>query len=895
MPKNHLKQRSIEASRVHSGAGKPSLTAEEREQVYEQIRERHSKAALQMAKEIHKRCSSEESETLLADAYRARIEDLLKLRMTVEAKALLDIVRERMPTVFSRLSELGQEVQLMEGSYEQIVAPLGNPELNSGERERIETFLRQRVEDLSALGEVASLPADHSIRVAAKALTKAFAAVTSGPVDPGQLALPEVSRRSPLASWKGLIRVIGSYYRGEMEEGRKWLETIAEDSVPARLLPAINALYQNSAGELSPAAKRLIEAVGDRGVVLRRAALAFDQALAGGKHKPILQAARKVQEASGTLAATERNRLRQHMAILCLQHDLSQPAVQQVLGVFEEDAYYLRMLAMTMESMGSGYAILAWSNFRDLAIRDRARWFAEGGPEDAVLSLHMARLVERMPRDRVEYLTHDDGHVKPEALRKLRGLLSSPEPLFARACQADPCAEYFQPWLDWAKKSSKPKNADGVAERWRKALPDDVRPLLHLVDSTEERGAFKKSLAYLKDAEDLDSLNPDVRRAKLRLLLAAAIRHLGQGKAHLAGHETTDILLLQEGPLHECTILACAIAWFCAALENDSAAMKEQAAALAQVLGEVGRHLLLMAIAYAAKANARIRPPEFDRRSVAMGEILKQTAHVCQLGELAGLQIPMQQGWNVDLAKHLQKSMPELDAARLLAFGEAALKDNARELAYAASVAGLKGDEAAARFLFLRARALPFWTLDQRRGCLVAAIALSRQERDAELTAQILDWIENMSRDALGGMLSRVTAFAAYPVAGDLLGAILEVERESNTFPVERVYRNPRYTPLLNKAQASAGPGGEEEFDEDFEDDEDFEEDEDDWDDEEDEDEDTDQTIDIMSILDKLLGRPPGGSRSKAAAGGRDATGQRKKPAPTKHRPEQGSLFGGEK
>ena len=900
MSKNHLKQRPTEIKGAKAGAARTPLTEDEREQVYKQIRERHSKAALQMAKDIHKRSESEESEALLTDAYRARIEDLLKLRMTVEAKALLAIVRERMPRAFSRLSGLDQEIQMLECRFEQIVARLSDPALKPEERARIEEFIRQRADDLTALSEMAALPADHSLRVAARALAEAFEAVTRGPIEPELLALSEVSRRSPLASWKGLIRAIDSYYRGEKKECRQWLATIAADSVPARLLPAMNALCGKGAGELTATAKRLIAAVGDRGTALRQAAEAFDRAVAARKHKTIMETARKVMEAAGHLSATERERLRQHIAIYCMKLDLSPENAQRALGIFKEDAYYLRMLALALEDLGSAEAVLAWDNFRDEAIR--RKWFTVCSLEDGVLSLRMARLVERMPRGIVKHLTEDDGVWAPGVLGRTRKLVSSPEPLYARASQADPDAECFQAWLDWAKKKADPKAADDVAERWRQAQPGDVRPLLHLVDSAEARKALKKSLNYLEEAEKLDRLNPAVRRVRRRLLLAAALRHLEQGKPHLVHREIADLFLLPEGPQRECTILIYALDWFCAALENDEAAMAAKSAALAQALGAVGRHLLLMAINQAANKKVKICFPEFETRSLPTGELLMQTAHVCQLGELTGLPIPMRYEWNSDLVMALEQPAPGLDVAQLLAFGEAALNSIASELAYAASAAGLASGKAAARFLFLRARALPVWAAEQRRGCLAAAIALARQERDGELTDRILDWMHEPTRGPFGWMSRPTGDWAARPIAEDLLGAILEEERKRKELPSRGKYRRPRYEQQLDDHEAR-GPGGFQGFDEysvDWDD-------EDDWDDAS---EDAAPGGDFDGFIDhieKLFKHLPPDTLERidaTAAKGGDAFGEidriveetKEKPGRTRNNslPEQASLFGEE-
>jgi len=156
------------------------LLPEEIERVRELIAGRHSKSALQLAKDLYKRCATAESEALLTDAYKARVDDLLRLRMTVEAKTLLGIVRERFPSAMPRLTELCREMSAQDGKLEDVVAPLADRELAAEERDRIETFIRQRIWDLPALGAVSSLPREHSLRTAASALAAAFEAVTRG-------------------------------------------------------------------------------------------------------------------------------------------------------------------------------------------------------------------------------------------------------------------------------------------------------------------------------------------------------------------------------------------------------------------------------------------------------------------------------------------------------------------------------------------------------------------------------------------------------------------------------------------------------------------------------------------------------------------------------------------
>ena len=161
------------------------------------------------------------------------------------------------------MTELGREISAQDGRLEEVVAPFANEDLPAEDRERIETFIRQRIHDLPALAGVSSLPPEHSLRRAASALAVAFQAVTSGPVEDAVLALPEVSRRSPLAPWKALIRAIACYYRREDEESGRWLRAIPIDSVPARLLPAFTAMLKRKPAansKTSPAGQKLIDA-----------------------------------------------------------------------------------------------------------------------------------------------------------------------------------------------------------------------------------------------------------------------------------------------------------------------------------------------------------------------------------------------------------------------------------------------------------------------------------------------------------------------------------------------------------------------------------------------------------------------------------------------------------
>ena len=447
-------------------SGKSALLPTEAERVRELIASRHSKAALQMAKDLHKRCAGPESESLLIDAYKARIEDLLRLKMTVEAKSLMEILGERFPAALAQLGEVKRELHALNGRLEEVVGPLGDDSLDAAERERIEAFVRQRVDDLPALAAVSSLPAEHPLRVAAAALAAAFQAVTQGPVQDELLALPQVSRRSPLAAWKALVRAIACYYRREDEACRQWLGTIASDCAAARMIPALNAMLGNpTESKLSPAEDRLVAAAGDHGVPLRSAVEALETAFRAKKRHSILEAIRAVAVASQRCNPALRGRLRQHFVARCRSHHIPLEAIRNISGgAPRTDAYFLRVVARGSEerhsAVGDEEAVWVWQQFRRAAIEEK--WFAAGGLEDGVLALHMAQLVEKLPADLIEEIEDEESWNQAQGKRKREDFFPSVTMLYERACTADPSSEAFHKRLQWAQKDRDWKVADQV-------------------------------------------------------------------------------------------------------------------------------------------------------------------------------------------------------------------------------------------------------------------------------------------------------------------------------------------------------------------------------------------------------------------------------------------------
>jgi hypothetical protein len=815
----------------------------------------HSKAAVELAKDLHKRSGTAESESLLLDAYQCRIGDLLKLGMVSEARALLKMVGERFPGSRLRWGDLQREICVVNGEFEELLAPLRDSNLPLEERSRIEGFIRQRLYDLSALAATSSLQSEHPLRVAAAALATAFNAATRGAVDDEVLALPQVSHRSALAPWKALVRAIASFYGRQDDDCRKWLLAIPNDSVPARLIPSITTMLGVKAvSDFSPAEQRLMAATGAASAALRPALGDLEAALAGRKTKPILEAARAAVAACDRCIPRIGERLRQHITLRCAVLGIPRTTTGPAIGYTSRgDASFLRLLARALEHAhdedSHAEAVLVWEEFRREAINEK--WFAAGSLEDGVLSLHMAQLVASLcpdPADEFEWeqpfrRDRKNGALGPEELQ-------SPEALYERACRADPSPDAFQMWLGWAEKYRSWQDADNVAERWRQARPRDVKPLLYLMDSAEKRGAYKKSLKYLEGAEELDRLNPEVRRAKLRLLLSAAVRHLTQRKTHLALTEIERIEALPEVREGEVAALAAALRRTCAALDQDAATLRMQEDRLIALLGGmVPAFVLIHGVAKAARLGAEAKLPVLDAPSLIGPELLTGVARACALGDSAGLSSPLPGGWEEPLIKSLNQTKCRLDTSQMLILGEAALRSEARKLAYAVSVAGLTAGAADSRFLFLRGKSFPVWLSLRCEGCLRAALELARRERDTELAGKILDQLRGRTARNFRFGLPDELDLAGRPLAPELLDQILEEERDEIQAPTPS-NRLPRYVaklgpPPCDCPHCRAGRG------------EAVEDDNDEYEDDEDEDEFEDDDLDPKAVarLDETLGQ----------------------------------------
>jgi hypothetical protein len=734
-----------------------------------------SKTALDRAKDLHKSSGSAASEALLIDAYASRIQALLDQNLTLEAKSLLELVCSRYPAAKPRLAALSAKSSARTGAMDELLGPLADADLDADRRAAIEQAVQNGIVDLAAIAVCAALPADHSLRVAAAAIDRAFAAVTSGTVTDVQIALPEVSRRSPLGSWKLLVRAIAYFYRGEDGACRECLDAIKPESVPARLIPAIRSLLgAKPAAPLTPLEVALVSRVSQSSETLHNELEKLDHAFAEEAESPTLKLIRSAMQECRRSAPEQVETLKRLIWARGAGLDMdSERMISALQGMPRQDATFFRTLAHRMETTRDfedlGMACEFWDEFRQHAVREG--WFDANGVEVATLYLHMAGLLRRVPYDMLEELQQEG-----RSDRKRLGLDDSyflfPEKLYERSCAIDPHPESFSLWLKWAEAAD--NRAVDVAKEWHKIRPTDIEPLLFLMQDAEKREAYPSALTYLDKAESIDAVHSVVRAARLRLLAAGALRHLRQKKPHLAVEKLKTMAALPQSKQGDRPAFLAALRYLIGLYQDDAAAMNEARAESARLLGsDIAGGMLASGVAIAGKAL----PIELPRVTELTAEeqlglpvsIAKVVAVAKDLG-IVKFKLPFE--YVVEAAKQFPKVRDALEIGQLRSLAEAAMAGERFEFAYSVSGEGLRrGGPTEARFLVLRARSLPGHEGNRHAVCAAAAAELARSHRDDQTVGEAVDLVRavfgpdsfSLTLDQAAEVVRKEIAASAYP------------------------------------------------------------------------------------------------------------------------------------
>ena len=493
-------------------------------------------------------------------------------------------------------------------------------------------------------------------------------------------------------------------------------------------------------------------------------------------------------------------------------------------GSPRQDAYYLRLFARGMEEVGDpdniAIACATWDEFRQEAVREG--WFTANGPEAATLYLHMAGALRKIPHELLAELQMTALRRKGTSFEDIYFLY--PERLYERACALDPHFESFAQWMEWAKRDQ-PGQAERVAEAWHKIRPTDIEPILLLMEEKEKRNAFHTALQYLAKAERIDSVHPSVRRARLRLLGASALRHLQQKKPNLAAEKLAEMETLPQSQQGDRPAFLAALRYMVSAARGANDAAAAHRAEVERALGSKAAALLIFGMARAAKQGAFEQLPALEKLSKAeRAELPEAVVRVVELAKDMQMDQGIPGGWLAETSKQFPRSSQSFNVGQLQSLAEAALTAKNLQLAYAVSGAGLEREgPAEASFLLLRALSLPEYLEERRAVCALAAAQLARQQRDMDVVEKAVELIAESPFDDL-------------TLTQEQASAVVRKEKAERAFPTA-FRRGPDYRDFLGPSLCdcpkcrrargeSIGPFGdnddEDDFNGDFDDDSDF-------------------------------------------------------------------------
>jgi hypothetical protein len=609
--------------------------------------------------------------------------------------------------------------------------------------------------------------------------------VTTGPLPAGTLAtLDDIPRQSLFAPWKLLIRALDAFYRHADAAVLANLSGIPLDSGPARLVPVLRRLVGDNGlpAERSPAVTTLIEHISGQRAVARAQLSQFSQALAAHDERKALAAVRTLLP----LFQAAPTALRRTFLVSVLQQwhrqGLPPDPLIRLLPSGKHDPEMLRLLALTLERGEWDTALAMWDGYLTAAIATGI--LPTTGPEIARVLLHMANL---FPADPEAVLDTLEVESEPQLRRRIRtGRLPAcfdRAALLERARVADPVPQVYRALVAHYDQWGDPKRAEAEAEAWRRAHAQDLEPLLYLIRATERRGAIRKALALLADAEALGRVHPEVRQSRFRLLLAGAERRIKEGKPALA---LDDLERLAPEPRasegdHPAYLLA--LRWIATQQCGDTAAAAQLEQALSTtVANPCLRDLILGALG----ASLKVQPPPLPAIAVTPAQIIDGLARACDLFRALDRALTV----SASMLKRAEQHLEHASAAQLHALCAGGLRMGYPALAYHAAGRGLAlSDPLAYRFLLARGQALSASRAadgeDRARACLRAARELASRARDMDAVREASAVLDNLPEWAMleamfTGMFSPPTETA---LTQEEIARIIERERQSRRTP----------------------------------------------------------------------------------------------------------------
>lgn len=766
-----------------------------------------SMSALKLAKDLAKQHPGATTATLLADAYGARIDDLMRAGMMTEAREIVAVASERFPDLADRWRQSATSIARRTGDLDDLLHTYAAA-TDAKARAAASAELARHVRDPRTIAQSKVLPAGDELKENAALVARAFAAAAAGALgDADRAALRGIARRSSLAAWRSLTLALDAFHRHDDDRCTALLERIDESSPAARGKHLLRAILAG-------------EPITDGGQATARLAAR----LTDGTHR--------IRTAVETLAARPETTDRGHAGLdVVVQLAAKNPrlAARLVLWMGTEPAH--RDAARQLRD-GGGCKIFgedewlrlgAISSDQDPPWEDAMLWLSWLFPKrnvlrrltDIELATVTCRILDSLRRDFDEVLQFvgpraieavgDPNAVRAAAamflddpgviaqmfgslllawtdlLRHLRSRTSAhpsvPAPVDELALHAlalDPQSVAMPDLLRWVPARARARR-DQIIAAWAVARPDDPGPWIVRAIDAEERGALRQALTWLDRAESLAPIDQHVRSARFRLLMAQLRKHARAGRRHLCQRDIAALesLPASRAPLRQVYLQALRVALGMAA--NDD---------LVDAVG-AGRAAAILVLAHADLADGPgLQPPSNDSRRDGLAD----AAWLKQVRDAVSARARIRLRADADLAQ--DEDLPD-DAALLRSLCELAETGAPRLLALAAH-RGLRFEgQHLPRFLLARARSLAATDLGRCRRCSQLARHFAIRAGDAELV-RLLHRDADIDEDTAARWLAEERARPALQTG------------TTNPRPRRRIERGPRLP--LSSAEPEASP-----------------------------------------------------------------------------------------
>jgi hypothetical protein len=740
--------------------------------------------AVEAAKHLLKQAPGPEAEAVVVKAYQARLQALIASGLPKEAHSLGQLVVERFPAHQGAISALLRQSELLAGNFQTLLTDLLTAE---GDRRReLETLLARGLIDPASLASSPVLPADHPLKRAALMASELFAAVTSGPLPEGALLpLNEIPRHSPLAPWKLLIRAFDAFYRRNDAAVLANLAGISPDAGAARLVPVLRRLVGAATDETtnSFAVTTVISRVcGNRAVVQTHLAQ-LTRTLTSRQEKQALASVQTLLPLFHTAPITQWRTFLATLLYHWQKHGLPPEGLLRVLPNSRTNPDILRLIALTLERVAWEAALDWWNSY--ISAAKTTGMLAAHGPDIARVWLHMAAL---FPADPLEVLDILDAESEQDLRAQIRsGQLAAHfdrETLLKHAHAADPGAQTFRALVAHYDQWGDSKRAEIEAEIWRQAQPQELEPLLYLIRAAERRGASRKALDLLTQAETLNRLHPEVRQSRFRLLLTSAERRVREGKVSLALEDLEQLAQEPRAAEGEVKAYLLALSW-AAALKagNTEGATRLEQVFQSTVANGVLRDLVIGALTESVKIKfprqTSTPSPEEAIDGLVRAYALFQSVDRPLSKPAAGV------------LTQIENNMSRASVAQLHLLCRSGLLMGRPTLTYVAAGQGLTQEGPLQyRFLLARGQTLSWCQGPQEqiraRQCLRAAHELASRARDLDAVREASQGLEslpqwNLLDSLLSGTPDPSSAEAALTPAEIALAT--DVERRSHRVP----------------------------------------------------------------------------------------------------------------